>query len=218
MENNGKGIFYGVIGVATLIVAIIGATFAFFTASGGNDATTVTGTTASGASIRLTVTPQLPATELQGTNGRMLPLKDSLLSTAISKSCVDASGSVACQVYSVQVTNNGTAPVNVATQMQITTLADIANLKWQVLSGTSVADFAVTGSPVTDHSKTSYIEDNENLGSGSSATYYFIVWLSDPDTDQTPTDASKTFIGTVTANAINADGTAASNITATFTA
>jgi len=33
MENNGKGIFYGVIGVATLIVAIIGATFAFFSAS-----------------------------------------------------------------------------------------------------------------------------------------------------------------------------------------
>ena len=33
MENNGKGLFYGVIGVATLIVAIIGATFAYFNAS-----------------------------------------------------------------------------------------------------------------------------------------------------------------------------------------
>ena len=33
MENNGRGIFYGVIGVATLIVAIIGATFAYFSAS-----------------------------------------------------------------------------------------------------------------------------------------------------------------------------------------
>lgn len=31
-RNNGKGIFYGVIAVATLIVAIIGATFAYFTA------------------------------------------------------------------------------------------------------------------------------------------------------------------------------------------
>lgn len=31
-KNNGKGIFYGVIAVATLIVAIIGATFAYFTA------------------------------------------------------------------------------------------------------------------------------------------------------------------------------------------
>ena len=32
-NNNGKGIFYGVIGVATLVVAIIGATFAFFAAN-----------------------------------------------------------------------------------------------------------------------------------------------------------------------------------------
>ena len=29
-NNNGRGLFYGVIGVATLIVAIIGATFAYF--------------------------------------------------------------------------------------------------------------------------------------------------------------------------------------------
>ena len=35
MENNnkGNGIFLGVIGVATLVVAIIGATFAFFSAN-----------------------------------------------------------------------------------------------------------------------------------------------------------------------------------------
>ena len=32
-NNNGRGIFYGVIGVATLVVAIIGATFAYFTAT-----------------------------------------------------------------------------------------------------------------------------------------------------------------------------------------
>ena len=38
-NNNGKGIFYGVIGVATLVVAIIGATFAYFTATATNDNT-----------------------------------------------------------------------------------------------------------------------------------------------------------------------------------
>ena len=36
-KNNGRGIFYGVIGVATLVVAIIGATFAYFTASASNE-------------------------------------------------------------------------------------------------------------------------------------------------------------------------------------
>lgn len=32
-NNNGRGIFYGVMGVATLVVAIVGATFAYFAAS-----------------------------------------------------------------------------------------------------------------------------------------------------------------------------------------
>ena len=36
-NNNGRGIFYGVIGVATLVVAIIGATFAYFSASAANN-------------------------------------------------------------------------------------------------------------------------------------------------------------------------------------
>ena len=39
MENNGKGtsIFYGVIGVATLVITIIGATFAYFSATTNSD-------------------------------------------------------------------------------------------------------------------------------------------------------------------------------------
>ena len=45
-KNNGRGIFYGVIGVATLVVAIIGATFAYFTATATN-ATNITGNMAS---------------------------------------------------------------------------------------------------------------------------------------------------------------------------
>ena len=36
-NNNGRGIFYGVIGVATLVVAIIGATFAYFSASAASN-------------------------------------------------------------------------------------------------------------------------------------------------------------------------------------
>lgn len=52
-NNNGKGIFYGVIGVATLIVAIIGATFAYFTAT-TQSGQYVTGTAAT-ASLSVSV-------------------------------------------------------------------------------------------------------------------------------------------------------------------
>ena len=44
-RNNGRGIFYGVIGVATLVVAIIGATFAYFSASVTGDNNMATGST-----------------------------------------------------------------------------------------------------------------------------------------------------------------------------
>ena len=45
-KNNGKGVFYGVIAVATLIVAIIGATFAYFTASANSSADALQATAA----------------------------------------------------------------------------------------------------------------------------------------------------------------------------
>ena len=67
-ENNrkGPGIFYAVVGVATLVVAIIGATFAYFSAS--KSAAVPQGTTASAGGIDLTVTP------VTDTNSNLIPL------------------------------------------------------------------------------------------------------------------------------------------------
>ena len=45
-KNNRRGIFYGVIGVATLVVAVVGATFAYFTATASNN-TAISGNMAS---------------------------------------------------------------------------------------------------------------------------------------------------------------------------
>ena len=50
-NNNGRGIFYGVIGVATLVVAIIGATFAYFSASAANNNAIRVGTTSVSLSL-----------------------------------------------------------------------------------------------------------------------------------------------------------------------
>ena len=58
MENNGRGIFYGVIGVATLIVAIIGATFAYFTASTSTNPGDITGQTQAGLAEALDVSAE----------------------------------------------------------------------------------------------------------------------------------------------------------------
>ena len=57
MEENrkGPGVFYAVVGVATLVVAIIGATFASFSASTTIN-TDVTGSTPTGPSITIAIT------------------------------------------------------------------------------------------------------------------------------------------------------------------
>ena len=51
MDNkNGQGIFYGVIGVATLVVAIVGATFSFFSATANSN---IDALTAAGSNVTL---------------------------------------------------------------------------------------------------------------------------------------------------------------------
>ena len=67
-ENNrkGPGAFYAIIGIATLAVAIIGATFAFFSANA--TAQIPQGTTAAAGGVDLTVTPMTT-----NTNKNMIP-------------------------------------------------------------------------------------------------------------------------------------------------
>ena len=120
MENSkGRGIFLGVVSVATLIVAIIGATFAWFSASvssGENDVNL----TAYQFDANLTVERVFPTAE--NASKKIIPfvpdkvLREGLenetnnmnyaLNEATDK-CVDSSGYLVCSLYKITVTNNG---------------------------------------------------------------------------------------------------------------
>ena len=134
MEENrkGTGVFYAVVGVATLVVAIIGATFAYFSASATND-TDLKGTTASGASLAIAITKVSD----EATAKNMIPMLSTDLQKGVtgtaSKSCIDANNNTVCQVYKVTVTN-GSADIgiNVKGTMNLTSTAK--NMKWQVLT------------------------------------------------------------------------------------
>ena len=106
-NNNGRGIFYGVIGVATLVVAIIGATFAYFTASANNE-NVITGNMAS-IDMGLTVTRVVNPGETSG----MIPMSNNMVEAAVSatSTCTDDNGNAVCQIYKVVVTNESTAGV-----------------------------------------------------------------------------------------------------------
>ena len=107
-NNNGRGIFYGVIGVATLVVAIIGATFAYFTATAANNV--MTGNMAT-VSLGLDV---VKTTTADVTLGGMIPMSNSMVEAAVSNKstkgiCVDDNGNAVCQIYKITVTNSSSA-------------------------------------------------------------------------------------------------------------
>lgn len=232
-ENNGKGpgIFYAVVGIATLVVAIIGATFAYFTATSSVDNTTIKGSTAGAPSISLAVAKVHPVDGDVGytATSKMIPLESgetnvedspieatSKLAEALSHKCVDQKGNEACQVYSATITNtSANVEADITTLLQLNVPEELTNMRWQLLNGTNYNDFAVTGNVINDHTSATAINTSEHLTAGSSATYYFLIWLEETGATQ-DAEMSKTFSGSVTANVIGGTGITTAQTTATF--
>ena len=205
MENNGKGIFYGVIGVATLIVAIIGATFAYFTAT-ADDTNTIQG---NAASVGLNLTVE----KVSDGEGGLVPQLETALSSAMKgvdttanagdDSCIDANGNTVCQVYKINVQNTGTAEAKLNGTLTLAS-GNVKNLKWAIVSDWTTNPTA--GGAKGDSSLASGVKIS---GSGSQE-YYVVIWINETAAAQ---DDSGSFTGTVSFNA--ADG---SGVTSTFTA
>lgn len=107
MENkNGNGVFLGVVGVATLVVAIVGATFAFFTASAGN----TEDVTAEAYQFATTLTKVEEISEDSTVATGLIPLASAKVTNAVNanKLCIDKNGYDVCEVYEVTFTNSGT--------------------------------------------------------------------------------------------------------------
>ena len=156
MENSkGRGIFLGVVSVATLIVAIIGATFAWFSASVGSGENDVNLTayqfdakltvervfpTAENASKK--IIPFVPDKVLREGQGNQTNNMNYALNEATNK-CVDSSGYLVCSLYKITVTNNGSDAIELdgtVTTIETTpaekgtTLTANGDLKAQIIS------------------------------------------------------------------------------------
>ena len=122
-ENNrkGPGVFYAVVGVATLVVAIIGATFAYFSASTNAEGDTIQGNTLDVSSADLavrvdkvtftnkTVTTNL-APALVGTSGIANPsaLTEAHVKAMLNANCEEANKYTGCHVWKITANNNNT--------------------------------------------------------------------------------------------------------------
>ena len=212
MENSkGRGIFLGVVSVATLIVAIIGATFAWFSASVGSGENDVN-LTAYQFDADLTVERVFPTAE--NASKKIIPfIPDKVLREGpenetnnmnyalneATNKCVDSSGYLVCSLYKITVTNNGSDAIeldgSVTTMETGTTLTANGDLKAQIIS---YADGKYTYThnlskalalPNTASGSGKLIMDPATLTVGATpgantAELYVLVWLNDTTENQ----------------------------------
>lgn len=155
MENKkGSEIFLGVIGVATLLVAIIGATFAFFSANAASDPSAIGAT---GASLKLGYddnttllkTHLIPSTkEIAHYSTTQAHYQDDT-----SKICIDDNGNEICSYYTFNIGN----PSFTTKQDLYGTLTpasnDMTNLMFMIMDETGavvVQPKAITGTTAID--------------------------------------------------------------------
>jgi len=132
MENNrkGNGIFLGIVSVATLVVAIIGATFAYFSASTQSNEDAVN-LTAYEFRLSMTVSPVFPngaseliplnADELLGETGKT-KLEYALNTTGRAyDECIDDTGLQVCALYQVEIRNSNPNPITLGGQIRTVT-------------------------------------------------------------------------------------------------
>ena len=132
-ENNrkGPGVFYAVVGVATLVVAIIGATFAFFSAQATATGEAITGGTNDDLASALAVdVHQVLFSEIPETvKHELVPavfdntpanLKAADIEAAIKNKCVNA-GYTGCHIWKIDVgTKQELAEANVILNLSVT--------------------------------------------------------------------------------------------------
>ena len=198
-------------GLSLLICAtmLIGATFAYFSASATNN-TTIAGNTASGNSVSLEISKLSTSA-----TGDLIPMKDKDVQqgiTGIDNSCVDSNGNTVCQVYKITVKNTGTTAVNVKGTMTLTSTA--TNMKWQLMQDNATLGSA--GTAQNQGSEGTIVENQQLVASTGTQDYYVVIWLHETDAPQDTDDAGKDFNGSVTFNAVNADGGSTTGITANF--
>lgn len=140
MENkNGRGIFYGVIGVATLVVAIIGATFAYFTATANTSATPVTAT---GGTVSLTATAgdkkmstKMIPLDVENTNFAKGGFVGTADTTTGAGDCHDKRGNEICSVFTVTLANPSDSSQKIFTTF-VPTANTFTNLYMAIFKGT----------------------------------------------------------------------------------
>jgi len=213
MENKrGQGIFLGIVGVATLVVAIIGATFAYFSASvsGDNevnleaykfDAHLKIDNLAEGATNKLI--PLLPdgPTDREGyAAGNNAYLLAAVNNTNGKGICTDNNGYQVCELVRATFTNNSTTAISLNGEMtaSVNGFTNLEVIELAYNEETSKYSVVGTAKPAPAEGATPGIELSpvNGLANGTPVVKYFAVYLKD-NGDQ-KAEMGQKFTGTIT--------------------
>ena len=214
MENkNGQGIFYGVIGVATLVVAIIGATFAFFGAQASANGDAIAGNTLDLASALSVSVTKL---DLGGTaaSANLVPATINVsaasgINQALTAKC-EKNGYTGCHVYKIVAESTETvtaASINLST-LTTTASSNKSDWKYVIYTGTDSSASALVdgGAGSMDLAQAFDMHKGAGLTAETPVTYYLMIYLAeDNDTEAqnsgSTNDATGSYSGTVTMTA-----------------
>lgn len=241
MENRkGNGIFLGIVSIATLIVAIIGATFAYFSASTESEPNAVN-LTAYEFKLSLSVSPIYPegASALIPLNPKtVIPNAPEANNTNLlyalneaSKRCIDDQGLQVCALYQVTIENQAVNALTLSGQLKTTSnnagegdgKTPFTNLTYQAVEGDHTTGLTLIGDPVTISSELEGVVDIADI-TVAGATYgddgelipgkgysYVLVYLNDNG------DQSSEMGASFTGQLIYSSGTGnGNNLTGTF--
>lgn len=212
-RENRKGIFFGVIGVLTLIVAIIGASFAYFSINVKSNENAVTVQSATVQIVytdgqKLAVTDIIPST-------KEIALKSINRATEDSgyTQCVDDNNYTICGVYEFELTNQSDNTMNINGTITPTALTEdekgFTNLKFNL--------YDVTGGVPTliyEDGSVSYSEfgifgadkaTTTELPGSTTKKYRLVVWLNEAG-EANDAEQGAIFKGTVNVGVVGASG------------
>ncbi len=168
-ENNrkGPGVFYAVVGVATLVVAIIGATFAYFSASTSSENNAIQGRTLNisssdleiavnkveftGHTVTTNLAPALVGAGIQNPDA----LTAANVQAMVNARCEEANKYTGCHVWQITATNKNTQDAithaNIWLNLSVTTAEGVNNKdQWGYAVFTTTGDVAAAGTTALD--------------------------------------------------------------------
>ena len=198
--NKSNNIILSIIIVLLLVIAIVGATFAYFSASTIGNGDNISGQT---SNFRVAINIET----VKG--GNLIPVVDDLIDDTLNSDyvCEDARGYTLCDLYRIRLTNSGDPVTLMGTMKTIYSNYESDNLKFQLftLSGSTYTEISdmITIDHDTNSQNSFVLEDiaiEFSLTDGNTTNqisdYYLAIWLSDAEYNQLE-DQDKVYEGNI---------------------